>query len=418
MRSSFYLFLFVFGNMPASAQSSKREADSLYKAKNYAAAAPAYVRAALEAHFKVSSAGNFYDAACSFSMSGQPDSAFTYLSRAIKNGWNNKTHLLKDSDLASLYSKKQWKKLVGSIKQKKTWTNDPLKAQLITSDIDNFWKAYDLAKKDTANRLAIYRQHYVNKGTPGLQDYLASKVKDMGSFIKGHDRRSKFYAGLRYNTLKVETLRPQMVNSFIKFKEVYPAARFPDVYFVMGNFTSGGTVSANGLLIGTDQVVKTSDIPTDELTIWEKNNFQPLENLPHTIAHELIHFNQSALVWDSTLLNAVLYEGMADFFAELISDKTSNERLKAFAKGKEKKIWDDFKREMWLNRAHNWIANSSQETPDHPADLGYWVGYAICKSYYENAIDKKQAIFDILNIKDYKIFYEKSKVDEYFSKFP
>jgi len=112
---------------------------------------------------------------------------------------------------------------------------------------------------------------------------------------------------------------------------------------------------------------------------------------------------------------ASLREGMADFFAELISGKTANERLQIFAKGKEKQIWDDFKKEIWLNRAKNWIANSTQETADHPADLGYWVGYTICKSYYDNATDKKQAAFDILNIKDYKTFYQKSKADEYFS---
>jgi uncharacterized protein YjaZ len=153
------------------------------------------------------------------------------------------------------------------------------------------------------------------------------------------------------------------------------------------------------------------------LNLWEKNNFQPLEDLPHIIAHELIHFNQDALAQDTTLLSAALREGMADFFAELISGKTSNERLIRFARGKENRIWQDFKKEMWLNRYYNWIANASQETPDHPADLGYWVGYMICKAYYENAVDKKQALFDILNIKDYKAFYEKSRADEYFTRF-
>src|SRR5690348_15242529 len=34
---------------------------------------------------------------------------------------------------------------------------------------------------------------------------------------------------------------------------------------------------------------------------------------------------------------------MAEFFAELISGKTSNERLIAFARGKEKKIWQDYR---------------------------------------------------------------------------
>lgn len=399
------------------AQNFKAKADSLYKAKNYADAAPVYLRAASLSYFKVTRAGNYYDAACCFALTGEKDSAFSYLKKAIDEGWNNKPHLLKDGDLISLHSTRQWKKLVRSVDENKTWTDDPMKVQLVTSDIDHFWEAYDLAQKDTANRLSIYRQYYVDKGSPGLQDYFAMKVIDMKAFVRGHDRRAKFYEAIRPNTLQIETLKPQMIQSFVKFKELYPAAKFSNVYFVIGNYTSGGTASSNGLLIGADQIAKTATIPTDELNLWEKNNFQAFESLPHIIAHELIHFNQSGLASDTSLLSAVLREGMADFFAELISGKTSNERLHVFAKGKEQKIWEDFKKEMWLNRSYNWIANSNQETADHPADLGYWIGYMICKAYYENAADKKQAVYDILNIKDYKAFYEKSGAEGYFAKF-
>ena len=48
---------------------------------------------------------------------------------------------------------------------------------------------------------------------------------------------------------------------------------------------------------------------------------------------------------------------------------------------------------MYLDRAYNWIANSEQETDDKPADLGYWVGYQICKAYYEQATNKKKKPF-------------------------
>jgi hypothetical protein len=418
MYQKLLITLFVAFNITnGAAQNIKAKADSLYGAGNYAAAAPAYLRAASLSYFKVTMADNYYNAACCFALTGKKDSALTYLRKAVQSGWNNKKHLVKDGDLTSLHGDKQWKKLIRSVKQPKTWTSDPSKAKLITSDIDHFWEAYDLAKNDTANRLSIYRQHYVDRGTPGLQDYFASKVIDMRAFVKGHDRRAKFYEAIRPNTLKVEELKEDMLRSFVKFKEAYPAARFSNVYFVIGNYTSGGTVSSNGLLIGTDQMVKTENVPTDELNLWEKNNFQPLQSLVHIIAHELIHFNQDGLARDTTLLSAALREGMADFFAEMISGKTANERLITFAKGKEKLVWEDFKKEMWLNRSSNWIANAQQETPDHPADLGYWIGYMICKAYYENASDKKRAVSDILNIKDYKAFFEKARADAYFSRF-
>jgi tetratricopeptide (TPR) repeat protein len=388
------------------------KADSLYGAKNYKAAAPMYVWAASLNEFRSNKASSYYNAACSYALTGNKDSAFIYLKKATELGWNNKTHLQKDTDLDILHGDKQWKKIVKSIKEPKNWSGDPLKARLVTSDITNFWEAYDLAQNDTAHRLVIYRKSYIEPGSPGLHDYFGMKVGDMRSFVREHDKKSKFYHAIRANTLQIETQKPQMIAGFVKFKELYADARFPSIYFVIGNWTSGGTASGNGLLIGADQYVKSPDIPLDELSMWEKNNFGEIENLPHIIAHELIHFNQNNLSQDTSLLSASLREGMCDFFAELMTGKTANNRLHVWAKGKEKTIWEDFKKEMWLNRASNWIANARQETADRPADLGYWMGYMISKAYYNNASDKKQAVYDILHIKDYKAFYEKSKIEE------
>ncbi|MGZ3929716.1 MAG: gliding motility protein GldB-related protein, partial [Mucilaginibacter sp.] len=213
----------------------------------------------------------------------------------------------------------------------------------------------------------------------------------------------------------VDKQKPQMLENFVKLKSLYPNAVFPNIYFVIGCFTSAGTTSDNGLLIGVDQAARTPEIPTDELNLWQRNNFSDIKHLPNLIAHELVHFNQNGIADDTTLLHAVLIEGMADFIGEKISGRNANERLHIWAKGKERKVWADFEKEMYLDRGYNWIGNSSQETADKPADLGYWVGYQICKAYYDNSLDKNKAISDMLNIKNCKEFYEKSGVAKLFS---
>ena len=198
----------------------------------------------------------------------------------------------------------------------------------------------------------------------------------------------------------------------MNLKKIYPEAIFPNVYFVMGKFNSAGTSSSNGLILGIDMRCYSAAVDTSELGVWQKKNITTLAGLPYTVAHELIHFQQSTMASDTTLLRAALIEGMADFIGELISGKGTNERLKIYAQGKEKQIWKDFKKEMYLDRAYNWIANSDRETAEKPADLGYWVGYQICKAYYVNSKDKKQAIYDMLHIQDYKKFLEQSRFEE------
>jgi hypothetical protein len=391
-----------------------KKADSLYAAKDYLNAGKAYVISGQAEEFRAMKTGNFYNAACCYSLANQPDSGMLYLKKAISSGYNNKAHLLEDTDLNSLHDRKDWADLLRNLQTASASTDDPTKARLITSDIKNFWKAYDLAQKDTTNRLEIYQKYYVDAGSPGLQDYFAYKVRRMKSFIKGHDNKPKFYAAIRKNTFTVEQQKPQMMASFVKFKDLYPAARFPNVYFIIGAFSSGGTSTDNGLLIGLDQTVRTKDIPVQELTLWQNNNLNDLAALPNLVAHELIHFNQQGMAGDTTLLQAVLIEGMADFIAEIISGKTPNERLHVWVKGKEKQVWKDFEKEMYLKKASNWIANSDQETADKPADLGYWVGYEICKAYYDKSTDKKKAIYDMLNIKDYPGFYKSSEAEKLF----
>lgn len=67
---------------------------------------------------------------------------------------------------------------------------------------------------------------------------------------------------------------------------------------------------------------------------------------------------------------------------------------------------------MYLNKIDNWLYNGDLETPDRPADLGYWMGQQVCKAYYGDAADKKKAIYEMPHIKDYRKFVEDSKIDE------
>lgn len=405
-----WLFFFFFlVNKAAFAQSKlSAEADDYYQGKSFAKAGQLYLQAAQHDEYKTLKQGDYYNAACCYALTGKGDSSIILLQLAVKYGYKDLSHLKEDADLTTLHRRADWRDVINSIKETQGVTHNPYKAKLITTDIKHFWKAYDRAKKDSANRLNIYRKYYVDAGTDGLQDYFAYKVKNMRNFVAAHDKKPAFYAAIRQNTLMVDQQKPQMTASFVKFENLYPEANFPDVYFVIGAFTSGGTSTNTGLLIGLDQTVRTPDIPVNELSLWERNNFNDLNKLPNLIAHELIHFNQGGMADDTTLLHAVLIEGMADFIGELISGKNANERLHTWAKGKEKRIWADFERDMYLRREHNWIANSNQETADKPADLGYWVGYQICKAYYDNSPDKAKAIHDMLNIKNYREFYDKS----------
>jgi hypothetical protein len=48
---------------------------------------------------------------------------------------------------------------------------------LVTRDIPNFWRAYDLAAgKDSAERTRIFRTVYLQPGSPGLRDWMRVRL--------------------------------------------------------------------------------------------------------------------------------------------------------------------------------------------------------------------------------------------------
>lgn len=122
-----------------------------------------------------------------------------------------------------------------------------------------------------------------------------------------------------------------------------------------------------------------------------------------------MHFQQSYKDVENseTLLGKVIREGVCDYLVELTSDKKtlSSGRLKTIAylddPTKLKFILSEFKRDMYSKNLSNWMYNGGA-IKDRPSDLGYALGYKICKSYYERSKDKKAAIFELLNTDDFK----------------
>jgi hypothetical protein len=293
---------------------------------------------------------------------------------------------------------------------------DPAKARLLTSDIDNFWRAYDLASKETSaeKKKGIFQREYLDKASTGLQDFIKARIRNVDALFAELDKRPLYYASIRKETFKVAAMSSKIKQSFRKLKALYPDAVFPDVYFMIGRLNSGGTTSQNGLLIGTEMYGRTKDLPDAELNDWLKEVLKPIETLPAIVAHEMIHFQQKS-AFSAKLLARSIDEGAADFIGEMIAGQIINPHLHTYGNPRERELWEEFQREMHGANYAKWLYNGAL-AKNRPADLGYYMGYRICDSYYKKATDKKQAIREILAIKDFDRFLNDSKYAEKFAR--
>lgn len=111
-----------------------QKADSLYAAKEYAKSAVNY-SAAFRSNGWKAYPNDRYNAACSWALSGVPDSAFVHLNKiATLSDYSNYDHITTDPDLVSLHKDERWNSLIEIVKQNKEKFeanyNWPLKAEL------------------------------------------------------------------------------------------------------------------------------------------------------------------------------------------------------------------------------------------------------------------------------------------------
>jgi len=275
------------------------------------------------------------------------------------------------------------------------------KVQFITTDVTNFWTAYDSLQTtiDTFKRINILQNLYFDKATIGLKYYIYAKSltpEYMEEVIRTYP---KFWNSVREQTIQVNSFEDCFENIQKKLIKLYPHTHGCNVYFLIGGLKSGGLINGNNILIGTELATSNNCTNATELKKAMQERMQLNKNVLFILAHEYLHIQQNQSLSDSTInvLTLSLKEGSADFIASLITNENVPGAYMKYGSNNEKEIWMVFKKEMYTNEVMNWTFGGV-----HPSfnskDLGYYVGYAICKSYYDNAVDKQKGVKDIIEL--------------------
>lgn len=288
----------------------------------------------------------------------------------------------------------------------------PEEANLIFDDVERFWIAYDLAaEEESADRkAAIFREHYLAPGTPGLIDYHWIKTQSMEKLVKRIEDARGYYDGIRERTISAAAYEDVIRDGLRKFVALYPDATVPDVTFVIGRLNSGGTAGAAGMLIGLDVWSWTEGVPLDGIEPGFQTVVKNLDlnALPFIVVHEHIHALQQ-YTGESNVLRGAIQEGSADFLAGLAMPDREKPHYYQWGMEREEEIWRRFEQDMFGDNYGDWIGNNSTVDDENwYADLGYFIGARICEAYYEQAEDKQQAIRDLLFVNDAAWILEKS----------
>jgi hypothetical protein len=281
----------------------------------------------------------------------------------------------------------------------------PMSARLVTEDIPRFWAAFDA--RATLGTARAIDSLYFKPGTPGLQDWIRLRLTNAKTLAATVDKVPGYDESARASTLQIARDEPKIRAAFVKLLQLYPDADFPDVYFVIGRLSSGGTLSDRNLLIGAEMYGRTTEEAMAGLSAWHHQVLATVDKVPAITSHELVHFQQTRNGF--SLLAQALREGGADFVAELMTNDNINAHVHAWVRaepGRERQIWEEFQADMAANVNTRWF--QSDDVAKRPKDLGYYVGYKITQAYWESHADKQAAMKEILRFTDPVKFLKQS----------
>lgn len=274
---------------------------------------------------------------------------------------------------------------------------------VVTSDIDNFWVAFDKisATKNNEEKLDYLETLFLDKGTPGLKAIMQARGYTAQQYIDAIKNYPKFWQSIRNNTLKAKVFGEEIDKAILKLKKMYPELKPTTVYFAIGALQTGGTAYNGIVLIGsemalTDQNTVTNEFPAEisggRRTYFDQN---PIHNIVLLNLHEYIHTQQKPLI--QNLLSEVLYEGVAEFVSAKALDKPSSTPAVHFGV-KNPNVKKRFEEEMFNFRTQDKWLWSDARNEFGMRDLGYYIGYALCEKYYNEAKDKKAAIKKMIEL--------------------
>ncbi len=254
------------------------------------------------------------------------------------------------------------------------------------TDLDNFWTMRDsiMATSDTARQMDIVKRLYIARASDGLKAFMRNKDNPAAKWLGLIKTRPLFWDSLNMKMPQINAALPKLEMQVGRFQKLYPELKPAQTYFLIGLLQQGGTIRGNLSLLCVDVILKDQTIHGDQLVRMG--------------IHEYVHTQQKRPDFQKiNVLTSSIREGACDLVAQLVTGIRPKTPYMAFGPKHEKEVWAAFEKEMYTQNNDNWVSTGYNPKLLAP-DLGYFVGYQVCKAYYDKAADKKIALKEIIEL--------------------
>jgi uncharacterized protein YjaZ len=299
---------------------------------------------------------------------------------------------------------------------------------LVITDLENFNEMYFKLPeaKSTNDTLNLIRTLVLDKGTETFKEYFKLKEKQNNYKIENEYLRTlrqypKYYSSVvkQSKIFKSKKLTKKVNKVYDILIKNYPEAKIKPNYICIGIMDDGGKSFETGQFIGLELFAcnKNADISeliNNPVTLnYLKGTSFDLMRIDELILHELVHLSQfkGNDKFLQTFKGTIKYipllgEGGAAFITDLlfnfkatIGPGTFNTEQFDYCEQNTAKLWQDYKNLKDNSMISDFFYKNTTLYPVR--SVGYYLGYKVCKQYYDKATDKKKAIKEIIEVTDY-----------------
>ena len=297
---------------------------------------------------------------------------------------------------------------------------EPLEAEIQIEDAERFVRVFEATNgTPTADQL---QEGYLDGAGKGVAIFNPGRIESAENLARRIAADpDKYRRAIDVCLPMAKAANADLRSIYLALASIFPDRPLPEVHFVFGAGNSGGTAGPGAQVIGLEVICEVADGPEEIRTLYRK-----------FFAHETVHVLQgtdggSAARRRDPLLAGSLREGVADFIAALVTGSAPMPARDQWASEREASVWKTFARDRDALRKmvadgasfddpppegvaiyRRWLANYKNAPDGWPYELGYWVGRRIATAYFERAEDKRQAIEELLELRDVDAILEAS----------
>jgi len=270
-------------------------------------------------------------------------------------------------------------------------------------DIDNFWSAYDkiISTTDTTEQRQYLEKYFIAPASLGQKKMFELRNYTPEDYLTIIEKYPQFWNSLRTNSLDYTNNNKKIQKGLRKLSKVYPHETKTPIYYTVGAFRSPGTGIKDFVMLGSEYALGNLETKTGEFVgnmdnVVAYHTIDASKHLESLSIHEYVHSLQNEPVYD--LLSQCLYEGIGELIGTELSQTPSPWPAFEYGDKNTDFVFDEFEKDMFDTRnMGNWFWNDKNNVFGQ-RDVGYFAGYKMVKTYYDQATDKKQAIRDLIEL--------------------